>query len=221
MKYTLLFLLILILFSVSGQKHPDTLINSANKAYYTDQTHIKLQLQDTLKLKTISEQNNEVSFWREKMPWLSSLFIALVSVLANVFLARFQRKTSIKSLREEFKATINSKNRQDWIIELRNALSEFLSTILVIKSNQIISHTERKEYVDKIFLSKMKILLLTNEKKQEQIELNEAVDNLMNEIFILKTNNQEVIKKARNDVVEKGRILISRNWEKIKNLEQK
>ena len=72
------------------------------------------------------------------MPWIGALIIGLLSVLVNFWVAHRLRQSNERNLTRQienakeitlsqFKSTIATKNRQDWINELRNAISDAIS----------------------------------------------------------------------------------------------
>eukprot|EP01093_Parvamoeba_rugata_P002527 TRINITY_DN13108_c0_g1_i1.p1 TRINITY_DN13108_c0_g1~~TRINITY_DN13108_c0_g1_i1.p1 ORF type:complete len:156 (-),score=30.54 TRINITY_DN13108_c0_g1_i1:61-528(-) len=154
------------------------------------------------------------------MPWIVALIIGLLSVLANYIIANQLRKTTKENLNTEYKATIASKNRQDWINEVRHTLTEFLSSALFLSN---IDHTEIDEnnrFLEKLISSKSKLELLVNDSKTEQKDLLNSVENLLT----LVTNDGKdpnfatKVRNSRNQTIKVARVLFNIHWKKIKNL---
>src|SRR5258708_8181759 len=76
----------------------------------------------------------------KSMPWVASIIIAIITVIVNLTISSSTRKTSLRVVQSQiessvnlatvqFHSTLNSKNRQDWIDEVRNCISEFATHV--------------------------------------------------------------------------------------------
>jgi hypothetical protein len=170
-------------------------------------------------------------------PWVASLLIGVITVGINFYISMAARKTSLAVVQKQiessvnlakvqFQFSLNSKNRQDWINELRNCISEFATHA---RQLNIYLQSERddkeKAFVlqEKVYLYKSKIrLLLTPSIEKHGIYLT-AQEDLMNvlEIHLLNSkakidqfNNQDFIVKS-DFMIEKGRELLYFEWQKV------
>lgn len=200
---------------------------------------------DTLKqetIETIAQSNAEgtSSYWYKSnaIPWIVSLIIALITVIVNLWISASQRKTSLKVVtaqiesstklaKTQFEFTLNSKNRQDWINELRNSISEFATHV-----RQINIVFQRPDFADKafelhekIFLNRSKIKLLLNNTKDEHKAFHSAQEDLMNilERHLLNSNakidqfNNVDFGQKLDTMIDKGRDLLYYEWQKVQN----
>src|SRR5882672_933469 len=110
----------------------------------------------------------DAEHWYEHkaLPWITSLVIAGVTVVVNLIISFSTRRTSLKVVKQQiessvnlariqFQSTLNSKNRQDWINEVRNCMSEFATHV-----RQLNIHLQgSEENKDKTFLLQEKVYL--------------------------------------------------------------
>lgn len=135
-----------------------------------------------------------------------------------------QIETAKESKLLEFKATIATNNRQEWINELRHTLSEYLTYCILITPLPDDATQAKLDNRDEIFrklsLSKSKLELLMNSEKAEQKELLEKIESILEVIRnnIDKSNKPIPIKDARISAIEAARKLFSIHWNKIKEL---
>ena len=205
--------------------------NTDKKTNDTSSTQVNINFPDTIKFKNVSEIK-ENDFLEKNMPWVAALVIGLASVFVNIWLSNKLRLSNEKNLQKQiesakdigmnqFKATIATKNRQEWINELRHSVSQFLSYSALMHPQfemNSASPTDRSNFYDKLLYSKAKIDLLTNENCSDQKAL---LDSLMVVIRIVtkgNSNMEDEFVGARNDVVEKSRIVFENHWNKIKAL---
>lgn len=169
-------------------------------------------------------------------PWIASLIIAVITVTVNLVISLTTRRTSlsvvksqiessVKLARVQFQLTLNSKNRQDWINELRNCISEFAT-----HARQLNICFQRNDLDDKrfglheqVFRYKSKIRLLLNNTKPQHTTYLDAQEALMKvfEIHLLNSaakiedyNNQDFLVKL-DFMIEKGRELLYYEWQKV------
>lgn len=167
------------------------------------------------------------------MPWIAALLIGLLSAFVNFWIGKEQRKANEKALQDlisnakdisiiQFKATIATKNRQEWINDLRHSLSEFLIYAAFntpdLTANKSI--TEVKEITQKVGYNRYRIELLLNKNKPEQMCLYEAVEN-MSRLFLTSEENfnQDKFKRTRIEIMNAAVMLFDIHWKKIKALQ--
>ncbi len=128
----------------------------------------------------------------------------------------------------EFKATIASKNRQEWLSELRHTLTEYLSSlsmISIVSKGADATHAKRvleanSNYIGKMSLAKAKLELLMNEEKDEQKKLLDEIENMLSIVSTKKEDTYiQDIRKARSETINAARKVFEIHWEKIKKLQ--
>jgi hypothetical protein len=181
-----------------------------------------------------------ISWYESKsMPWIASIFIGILTVIANLIISHYTRSTSLKVVKAQiesstklasiqFQATLNSKNRQDWINDVRNAISEYATHVRQLNIQLQEKDKDRAAIISlhqNVYLHKSKIKMLLSPKIREHAYFLDAQENLMDvlEDHLLKSkgdygeyNNQSFIANL-NVMVEKGRELLYFEWQKIQN----
>jgi len=227
-----LILFSLVCFNVLGQLKPDSIGQSEKKSTEIN-GKVQLVLQDTLHLQQNTQTISSDSSWSKNMPWIAALLIGLLSAFVNFWLGFKQRKSNEKILQDQisnakdisitqFKATIATKNRQEWINDLRHSLSEFLINAAFntpdLTANKTVS--EVKEITQKVGYNRYRIELLLNKNKPEQKRLYDAVEN-MSQLFLTtaKDFDQDKFKRTRLEIMNAAVALFDIHWKKIKALQ--
>lgn len=170
------------------------------------------------------------------MPWIVALIIGVFSAWVNHRIAKTQRISNEKNqqlqmnnIKEitllQFKGRIASQNKQQWVNDLREEISELLTKSYalaqefhnVIKEEEIDDNLFRANR-DQLHYSESKIKLLLNINNEDQRELLESIDKMINYMLKAKGFRWEKFNGLRSDVVDSARILFEGHWEKIKNL---
>lgn len=124
----------------------------------------------------------------------------------------------------QFKATLNTKNRQDWINELRQSISEFLAqcaminVIMSAKNNE--THGEELlPFFEKMVYHKNKIAILLNIEKEEQKAVIEPIYEMVKVSLQPEEDyDAEVFRKKEEEILKASRHLFGVHWDKIKNI---
>ena len=224
---------------------------------------------DTLKLETISTPNSTNRWWDDKnMPWiiagLSSLITVFLTAGVNYLNAKRSEKVAvnnivrqtetsttialdqIKNAKElsltEFKATLKSKNRQEWINEVRHCISEYLTQnrMLNIEYQNPHSSIEKIQiHFEKAGYNYNKIFLLLNHnpantEHKKLLDLIRGLSSLMDEQSrntphrndSVKWNNTDEMKKQnlpigvkQEEILKSGMELLYSEWRKIQAME--
>lgn len=196
---------------------------------------VSINLPDTLIFKNLSNDIPKQPFWEKNMPWVVALMIGILSALANVIIANRLRSSNEKNLQKQlqsnkdtsltqFKATVATKNRQEWINEVRHDLSELLANS-ALATAEFQSKAASKEviykYTERILYCRAKIQMLLNDQKVEQKQVLDAVKLFVDENHIATKDNPNSVKinEAKKQILKSSRELFSIHWKKIKNLE--
>ena len=246
------FLFFVLLFSIAlpYQSIPKKEIDSPK---LKNEYQIKL---DTLRVQNFTKESAEKKWYEtNNISWGVSLLISIVTIIVSWRVTVRNNKNSkevaldqIKNSKElaltEFKATLNSKNRQDWINEVRHSLSEYIiqNRMLNIEYQNKNSTNERIQiHYEKAGYNYNKIFLLLNHNptKEEHKkllnlirELSGLIDTQMlqsphrndnvswNNIDELKKRNHAIITKEE-EILKVGMELLYFEWQKIQNMENK
>ena len=232
-KFELFIIFVLYPIILIGQQKFDTAISDKNLTN-RNPVHISINLPETLQIKDVSEKQVKMNFFERNMPWIVALLIGLASAYVNFWIAHRLRQSNEINLQKQinnskettltqFKATIATKNRQDWINELRQTLSDYLASITLYiplaKNPDKSNLEERKNYVQRMALTKSKLELLMNEDKPEQKALLDEIEDLLKIARNEPSENQlEKISVSRTKVIIAARHLFTYHWTKIKEL---
>ena len=177
--------------------------------------------------------NNSID-WTYHMPWIGAIFVGLLTVLANILISKYSRKSSLniaekqinnakeialvqientsKNAQLDFNKTVISGNRQVWINDLRDIISKIITNILLISSNMIISPQEHENL--KVLIIKAELML----NPQKDFEIISTLDELEKCCFdVLMFNNDmselvQLIDKLKKLIKQK----LKTEWERVK-----
>lgn len=124
----------------------------------------------------------------------------------------------------QFKATLNTKNRQDWINELRHSTSEFLAQCAMINVVMTSTENEKKNaelrpFFEKMVYHKNKIAMLLNLDKTEQKELlNPIYEMVAISMQPEKDYDAKQFRDKEEEILKASRNLFGIHWDKIKSI---
>jgi hypothetical protein len=170
-------------------------------------------------------------------PWIIALVVGFLTFIATIIASLVNRCTSIKTIQtnkeiavHQFNSTLKTKNRQDWIDNLRNAVSMFISNCVKVNIEfQDPSENTKdkvKEIHEKIILNRTKLQLLLNPEKEFHNSLltsiTEFIDILDKHTLNFENNmndyDNEEFRIAHIKIVENARILLYSEWQKIQKI---
>lgn len=209
---------------------------------------------DTLKTRTVTDtlkvQISSAPTTSEKndRPWQIALTVGILAFLATITAAFINRKITLKSIDtnkeiaikqiqnsqdatiHQFNSTLKTKNRQDWINDVRNSISEFISNSIKINiefqdpgpDNQ----QKIKDTHEKITYNRAKLRMMLNPDKTLHNNVLASMDALMevydlhNAVYRSKVGTYDnfKFKNAADKLVDDGRILSYNEWQKIQKL---
>jgi hypothetical protein len=194
---------------------------------------------DTLKFKTIDGSFPKKWYESNSMPWISALLIAVLTVGVNVWISYATRRTSIKIAQQQientlkntisqFHATLNSQNRQDWINEVRNCISELLTQCKLLNSEFQEPKQDmesQKKLHEKVSFNRNKLrLLLSPHLDKHKILLDSMIDlindldrHMLNSKHRLEDYDNFGFMQKEDKIIEDGRELLYFEWQKIQN----
>lgn len=143
--------------------------------------------------------------------WLSAL-TALVAVVLSPII-------SIYVARRQIRASVVSSNRQKWIDQLRDRLSELITGIRFLNLRRQSKNISEKEFVDKfneLFLLETRINLLLNPNEGDHKELSGKIRKAIEKIFEEKESDEPHVVKLTNEVMNLSQGILKREWERVK-----
>jgi hypothetical protein len=171
---------------------------------------------------------------RDYLPAILTLLAGLITVIVNYLISKKLREnntyniqTQLKEARElkiiDIKASINIKNRQEWMNQYRDCLCEYISILmpafmevpsddtlknvfLLGKKIELLLHPDR-EFEDKALELHKTLLALVflklGKKENKNLDFNEGFTNALSELIIV------------------SRKILDKNWQKMNNIEDK
>jgi endonuclease/exonuclease/phosphatase (EEP) superfamily protein YafD len=122
---------------------------------------------------------------------------------------------------DEIKAQVLTKNRQEWINDLRNTLAHFIVSTHKCRNNLTISPEKRDldrihSNVDEAWLHLTRLRLLINPNEDDHRDLLTTA-NLM--IELIKPSEDGLrLKDVEQSLLIKGQEILKREWERVKSL---
>lgn len=156
-----------------------TLVDSKTNITAKHIFNFDVALLDTLFNYTKNVPMPETYSWSKNMPWIGAIIIGILTFLGNLIVSHYTRKSNktvalkqiensriiaeqqmqlLKTNSErDFKKTIISGSIQLWISDFRNIISEILSTIEIVRFNEVLNDDSIKKI--HFLLSKCEIML--------------------------------------------------------------
>jgi len=120
---------------------------------------------------------------------------------------------SIFEEHERSQKTIIANNRQEWINELRDEITRFLTVVALIPPSQELTQISEIEQKS-LWLHNYKIQLLLNPNEDDHIEL---VGKIKDEINNLIACNEETL---ISDIISISQKILKREWDRVKSFEK-
>ena len=144
---------------------------------------------------------------------LGIAFIALfVGPIVSYYIARIH-----------IKAEVLSKNRQNWINDLRNQLSEFISLISVLSTEHasvLMDDNSFIQFHQKTLLVKSKIELLINPKEDDHSQLSENIYQAYREMLKPEKDiDRKKLGQFEGIIVRLSQEVLKREWERVKKID--
>lgn len=144
------------------------------------------------------------------MHWIISLIITIIGFLINISIVNRQ-----------INSTLKTKNRQDWVTETRNVISELLTQAknFYIEKKENKNLDKLNKINKKIIKSKIKLFLLLNSKDCNHKKLKCEVIKLLN-FFPMdsKTFDDKEFKNQIKYLIQISSDLLYKEWGKIQNI---
>jgi hypothetical protein len=180
----------------------------------------------------IQNSGTQNSFIEKYAPAIAALFIGILSAVVNILIAMRLKRSNEKNLDAQikhnhdmaligFRSSIASKNRQEWINDLRNQISETIAQAARVAMESEISDKKTQikgDHMQNLIFCHSKIQLMLNEEKPEQQAVLAAMNAYVNLVIKLKSPSDEYY-EARNALIKASRTLFKIHWKKIVTLE--
>lgn len=199
----------------------------------------KFEISDNLGVVNYSSSDDEKL--ADKMPWIVALIISILSFILNYLLTKITIKASSLNLEKQiqstkdiaitdFKARLKTQNRQRWLDDLREDLSEYLAYSAISRAKLAEAESEKiamntfdivGEEFKMMVKYKVKLLTKLNLQHPEQEIVAEKINLLFKKGFVSTKDfpASEHI-NLENELLADMRELVDIHWTKIKNIDE-
>ena len=167
----------------------------------------------------------------ENKDWIVPISVALLSLFGSLLGGWLSGKKRIG-------IEVLSKNRQEWINDLRKQVSEFTSISLKMPAdiiykkltteNRITDETEITEKMSKLATKRDYLILLLNPDEKDSQDINTSIQEIISILSDLNSKNKQdlsviIVEEFKKNIVAKIRkltkstqILLKTEWERVK-----
>ncbi len=151
------------------------------------------------------------------IPIITALVAVIVSPLITVYITK-----------KQLNASVNSKNRQEWINTLRDEITEYLFVYLKIdgmwfdnsfarQNNTEVPHSPQDftKPLDELRKHEIKISLLINPKEDDHKNL----VKLLQDAYLNFKDKSKSHKEIEKEILLLSQIILKKEWERVKSLE--
>jgi len=153
----------------------------------------------------------------------SQLAMTNGQINSQLAMSKGQIDTQLAIADKQIKSNVHSMNRQKWIDNLRDQISDFisvLSTIIDVKGRKIFDEEYLLKKHERLFFISTKIRLLINPKESDHKQLIVLIDDAINNLN--ETIKKDVLEKNRGistDIIKVSQNILKREWQRVKKLE--
>jgi len=184
---------------------------------------------DTLKIQNMDSTDSH-KIWNVNMQWIIALIFSILTTIVNNLILSHQIKSNKETSLKQINASINADNRQGWITETRNVITELITQANLFKTELLNANPEinrTKSIYEKFSSQRIKLLLLLNPKKQ----FHERLINSLNKIATIldEVQNESDLKAQKNfiksnefslrieEILDSGRDLLYYEWNRVQS----
>jgi predicted membrane protein len=230
-KYLFLLLVFSYLNGLS-QKNSDSLLLEINKRTIEATKEIT-ELKNTTATIQENIEKNKKTWIENNGSWVAAIFIAIITILANILINNNQRKSNkeavvlqIKNSQEvatkQIKSSSISSFRQKWIENLRDCIAEFISVsqyiYLVAYLNNSQPNQDTIDNFKKLSFLQEKIELYLNPTKNRHLEIMRST-NIIRDLLYAKDKTpkeREQILAETSNLTKKVNEILKEEWQRIK-----
>jgi hypothetical protein len=184
----------------------------------------KVLAADTLQVQAVDSLKTSKAWYLDNnMPWILALVISTLGIVANVYITNRQ-----------IRATLNTTNRQAWVNETRNVITDLMTQAKLLNIEFQESPPDRKrekEIHEIVTQNRTKLLLLLKPDKASHKELLSLLEEFINTLDEHLLNSRAKNERGlyipfdnvkfsiqSDKIIESGRTLLYDEWRKIQSI---
>lgn len=140
---------------------------------------------------------------------LTALVAVIVGPSVSVYLAKRQ-----------IHASVVSSNRQKWIDNLRDQLSEIITSIRILGLHRNMGNIEQEEFdrrLEKLVLMETKINLLLNPLESDHKAISETIHKAIEKLFAGDEREKRVaVTELSTSLMAQAQVILKREWQRVK-----
>ena len=142
-----------------------------------------------------------------------SAITALVAVIVGPTVSVYLAKRQIH-------ASVVSSNRQKWIDNLRDQLSEIITSIRILGLHRSMDRIEQEEFdrrLENLVLMETKINLLLNPLEADHKAISETIHKAIEKLFAGDEREKRVaVKELSSSLIAQAQSILKREWQRVK-----
>lgn len=128
---------------------------------------------------------------------------------------------SIYVMRRQIHASVVSANRQKWIDNLRDQLTELITGIRFLGLHRSLDHIDDEGFVErfqKLVLVETKVNLLLNPIEEDHSALSKTIRQAIEKIFAGDEKEKRTrVKELSDSIVTQSQAILKREWQRVKS----
>lgn len=171
---------------------------------------------------------------KDYFPAILTLIAGVISVLMNWLIAKRLRESTAANIERqldeakrikylELQATINTKNRQEWMNQFRDAISEYISLIAIAITNIKVDNTKVLDTIGRLSELQSKLDLLLHPERENEKEIIDSYaklfDLILTPVSKRPINHSDELLQAKVKLIDLSRAVLEKNWQKLNNLD--
>ena len=161
----------------------------------------------------------DTSDWISLLSAATALIAVIVGPIITLRVSRRQIEATVETSNRQIKASVVSSNRQDWINTLRDTISTFQATAVLLglrQFNSDLSDTEQHDQMSRASTLRNKLHLLINPEEPDHARLSELADQIMVGVGPLAQKDGKPVGELQREMTQLAQQILKREWERVK-----
>jgi hypothetical protein len=164
---------------------------------------------------------NSINWYESNsMPWIIALLIGVLTVITNLFISIYTRKTSITIAKQQITNSGLTQFRKQWIDNLTNSISLFVAKAEMISMLEFDDYENYDEHFQELSQMHYKIELLLNPLEEDHLELVCLIGQIRDIIHDEEMEDDKIENELDNliaQLMKVAKTVLKREWNVVKN----